>query len=52
MFEDHCVRGLKKMKLMVSISLLVMNAMALGKIKSGVTTHLAALTKYDIPQAG
>ena len=52
MFEDHCIRGLKKMKLMVSISLLVMNAMALGKIKGGVTTHLAALTKYDMSQAG
>ena len=52
MFEDHCVRGLKKMKLMVSISLLVMNAIALGKIKGGVKTHLAALIKYDMPQAG
>jgi hypothetical protein len=31
MFEDHCIRGLKKMKLMVSLTLLIMNAMALGK---------------------
>ena len=48
MFEDHCIRGLKKMKLMVSMTLLTMNAMALGKIKCGVTTHLAALTRLDV----
>jgi len=52
MFEDHCIRGLKKMKLMVSLSLLTMNAMALGKIKGGVTTHLAALTRLEMPRAG
>ena len=51
MFEDHCIRGLKKMKLMVSMTLLTMNAMALGKIKGGVTTHLAALTRLEIPRA-
>ena len=51
MFEDHCVRGLKKMKLMVSLTLLIMNAMALGKIKRGVTEHLAALTRLDLPRA-
>jgi hypothetical protein len=49
MFEDHCIRGLKKMKLMVSLTLLTMNAMALGKIKQGATEHLAALTK--LPRA-
>jgi len=49
MFEDHCIRGLKKMKLMVSLTLLTMNAMALGKIKQGETEHLAALTR--LPQA-
>jgi len=52
MFEDHCIRGLKKMKLMVSLTLLTMNAMALGKIKGGNTTHLAALTKLEMPRAG
>ena len=52
MFEDHCIRGLKKMKLMVSLTLLTMNAMALGKIKDGNTTHLAALTKLEMPRAG
>jgi hypothetical protein len=52
MMEDHCIRGLKKMKLMVSLTLLVMNAMALGKIRRGVTEHLAALTRQDLPCAG
>ena len=52
MFEDHCIRGLKKMKLMVSLTLLTMNAMALGKINQGVTKHLAALTRLDMPCAG
>ena len=47
-FEDHCIRGLKKMKLMVSLTLIIINAMALGKIHSGVTDHLAALTRLDI----
>jgi hypothetical protein len=50
MFEDHCIRGLKKMKLMVSLTLLIMNAMAVGKIKQGTTEHLAAMTR--LPQAG
>ena len=35
MFEDHYIRGLKKMKLMVSLSLVVMNGMAVGKLKNG-----------------
>jgi len=30
---------------MVSLTLLTMNAMALGKIESGATAHLAALKK-------
>jgi len=50
MFQDHCIRGLKKMRLMVSLSLITMNAMALGKIRCGSTYHLAALTKYCLPQ--
>ena len=49
MFEDHCIRGHKKMRLMVSLSLLTMNAMALGKIQQGATGHLAALTR--LPRA-
>ena len=51
MFEDHCIRGLQKMKLMVSLSLLIMNAMALGKMRRGSTEHLAALTRMDLPRA-
>ena len=50
MFEDHCIRGLKKMRLMVSLTLLIMNSMALGKIRRGVTTHLAATTKTTLPR--
>ena len=50
MFEDHCIRGLKKMTLMVSLTLLTMNAMALGKIKGGATEKLAAMTQ--LPRAG
>jgi hypothetical protein len=45
MFEDHCLRGLAKTKLMVSLSFIVMNAMALGKIKEGISQGLAAHTK-------
>jgi len=45
MFEDHCIRGLKKMQLMVSLALLTINAMAVGKIQRGVTEHLAALIR-------
>jgi hypothetical protein len=45
-FEDHCLRGLGKTKLMVSLSLIIMNGMALGKIKRGCTEGLAAYTKY------
>jgi hypothetical protein len=44
-FEDHCLRGLGKTKLMVSLSLIIMNGMALGKIKRGCTEGLAAYTK-------
>ena len=52
MFEDHCIRGMKKMKLMMSLTLLTMNAMALGKIRQGKTKHLAALTRLDLQKAG
>jgi len=37
MFENHCIRGLQKMTLMVTLSMIVMNGMAIGKIKSGRT---------------
>ena len=35
MFEDHCIRGLGKMTLMVGLSLVIMNGMAIGKLKNG-----------------
>ena len=37
MFEDHNIRGLEKMKLMISLSMIIMNGMAIGKLKSGKT---------------
>ena len=51
MFEDHCIRGLKKMRLLTSLTLLIMNAMALGKIQHGATAHLAAVTQTGLPRA-
>jgi len=38
MFENHQIRGLKKMNLMVSIAMIVMNGMAVGKVKSNIST--------------
>ena len=35
MFEDHYIRGLEKMTVMVTLSLIIMNGMAIGKIKNG-----------------
>jgi hypothetical protein len=46
MFEDHCIRGLAKMRLMTSLALLIMNSMALGKIKQGNREHLAAVKSF------
>jgi len=38
MFENHQIRGLKKMNLMVSITMIIMNGMAVGKVKNRITT--------------
>jgi len=35
MFEEHYIRGLKKMTLMVGLSMIIMNGMAIGKIRNG-----------------
>jgi hypothetical protein len=35
MFEDHCIRGLKKMTMFVGLSMVIMNGMAVGKLKNG-----------------
>jgi hypothetical protein len=51
MFEDHCIRGLKKMQLRVSLAFIVMNGMALGKINRGITQRLAAVTRTGLPLA-
>jgi hypothetical protein len=51
MFEDHFNRGLQKTRLLVSLSLIVMNGMALGKIKRGIRQGLAAHTKIGLPEA-
>ena len=38
MFEDHNIRGLEKMELEVDMALIVMNGMAVGKIKNNLTS--------------
>ena len=38
-FENHTIRGLKKMKLQCSLSLIVMLAMAVGRIKKNKKTR-------------
>ena len=45
MFEDHCIRGLKKMRTLLTLSMIIMNGMAIAKIKNGQTEGLAAITK-------
>jgi len=37
MFEEHYIRGLNKMTLMVALSFIVMDGMAVGKLRSGRT---------------
>lgn len=51
MFEDHCIRGLGKMRAMVTLTLIVMNGMAAGKIKRGINDGLAAATRAGLPPA-
>jgi hypothetical protein len=45
MFEDHCIRGIEKMQTLLVISFIVMNGMAIAKIKAGQKENLAAITK-------
>lgn len=42
-FEDHTIRGLKKMELYLTVSFIAMLAMAKSKIEENNTEHLAAL---------
>jgi hypothetical protein len=51
MFEDHCIRGLAKMRMMLSLTLIIMNALAIGKLKRGCNEHLAAVTKIGLSSA-
>lgn len=44
-FEDHYIRGLAKMRLRVGLSLLVMLAMALGRIREKQKPHMRSLVK-------
>jgi len=44
MFQDHNIRGLEKMDLELTISLIVMNGMAVGKIKNNLSS-IRSLTK-------
>ena len=37
-FEKHFIRGLKKMNLMVTLSFIVMNGMAVGKMKNNISS--------------
>jgi hypothetical protein len=39
MFEEHCIRGLSKMTLMVSLSMIIMNGMAIGKLKRALRCY-------------
>lgn len=51
MFEDHFIRGLDKMKLMVSLSFVIMNGMALEKIKRGVDSIRSLKRAGPLPAA-
>ena len=42
-FEKHTIRGLEKMNMFITVTLLVYLAMAKAKIERGVTEHLGRL---------
>ena len=44
-FERHFIRGLKKMKLRCGLALIVMLAMALGRIKEKQRDRMRSLVK-------
>lgn len=43
-FEHHTIRGMKKMKMRVTLALVVMLAMALGRIRAGQSDKMRSLT--------
>ena len=44
-FENHCIRGHKKMSVRIGLALCVMLAMAVGRIKENQMEHLRSLVK-------
>lgn len=48
MFEEHCIRGLKKMRVLLSLSLIVMNGMAIGKVKQDINSIRSLKTLTNI----
>lgn len=44
-FENHCIRGHKKMSVRVGLALCVMLAMAVGRIKENQMEHMRSLVK-------
>ena len=44
-FEDHYIRGLKKMEFSCSLALIIMLAMALGRVKTKQKGKLRSLVK-------
>ncbi len=44
-FEHHFIRGMKKMRLRLGLALVVMLAMAVGRIRAGQSEHLRSLVK-------
>jgi hypothetical protein len=50
-FEDHSIRGIGKMQTFLAMTFIIMNGMAIAKVKSGQTDKLAAITKGLTKQA-
>lgn len=44
-FEEHYIRGLKKMTLMCTLALLTMLVMALGKVRENNIEHLRSVVR-------
>ena len=44
-FENHTIRGMKKMKLRVGLALAVMSALAVGSIEAGRKERMRSLVK-------
>jgi hypothetical protein len=51
MFEDNYIRGLEKMRLMVSLSFIVMNGMAVSKVRQGIDSIRSLKRAGSLPAA-